>query len=281
MRNASGTIGERHALLFLYGKANLNNRISNKSGAVPLFVALLAVQQPVGAADAYYHLPVSSLTLPEGAWPSATENLEWRRWRIAQAMQPDAVIDGDGEAYLMGYSSVPWMTAPDRSSERTISLRAPETNPNVTGRVFVPKNDFSGMVPIAFKVPQGQTIPETRQKFLEATESHYRQLVDRNIAAAAWFRHQADSAAKGSNTRSAPGLPTRLSRTDESEWENTFDLFTGGRALSENLQLDRVLPATRGSGETVAITNLAANLGLSFENHGLSAGAVLDRGPAK
>jgi hypothetical protein len=241
---------------FCKRKANVT-MISMKAGLVSL-CAILAAHQTVAAADAYYHLPVASLTLTQGSWPANTEGVDWRHWQKAAAMQPYAVLNGDGEAYLAGYASVPWEAAGDRSRERTISLRAPE-NKEVTGQLFVPKNDFSGMVQLAFKVSAAEPKPEAKQKFLEARESYYRQLLDRNIPGAAWFRHQADVAAKerGTNAPRTTGPQTRFNRFNESDLENTFDLFTGGRALSENLQLDRALPAAGAAGESVAITNLS------------------------
>lgn len=228
-----------------------------KSRLVLFCAAMLLVHQTGAAADAYYHLPVSSLTLTQGSWPSNTGSVDWRQWQKAAAMQPYAVLDGNGEAYLTGYGSLPWEAADDRSRERTISLRIPE-NKEITGQLFVPKPDFSGMVQVVFKVAASESRPEARQKFLEARESHYRQLLDRNIPGAAWFRHRADLDAKerGTNAQGTPGPRTRFNRADASDLEDTFDLFTGGRAMSENLQLDRVLPAATAAGETVAITNL-------------------------
>jgi len=59
------------------------------------------------AQDAYYHVPLSSLTLVEGKLPA---NLEWSgsAWRMAEALQPYAVLDGDGEAFLSGEAQRPW-----------------------------------------------------------------------------------------------------------------------------------------------------------------------------
>ena len=40
------------------------------------------------------------------------------------------------------------------------------------------------------------------------------------------------------------------------DWEDTFALLNGGRAVSENLQLDRILPTTRVDMLTVALDSL-------------------------
>ena len=58
---------------------------------------------------------------------------------------------------------------------------------------------------------------------------------------------------KGQRTRSGSSSP----RSNQSnELEQTYSLFSGGRAISENLQLDRPLPAARNAGrDTVRRTS--------------------------
>jgi hypothetical protein len=220
--------------------------------------ALMALHQTANAADAFYHVPTSSLTLTEGVWPKRDADLAWRRMQTAHAMQPYVALDGGGEAYLTGYGSIPWTIPGGRTVEQAIFIRAPEKK-EVTGHLFVPKTDLSGMVDLRFKVQPTESKPEAPEKFFEAKESHYQQLLNRGIPGAAWFRHQAKEAAqaRGTNHPSPAQFPGAFNRLRASELEDTFDLFTGGRALSENLQLDRALPATTNAVESVAITNLA------------------------
>src|SRR6202035_5319556 len=73
---------------------------------------------------------------------------------------------------------------------------------------------------------------------------------------AAWFRHQARVARQPQNKiTDQPDSPiVRPNRIDN--LENTFDLFSGGRAISENLQLDRVLQRIGKKEETVALDTL-------------------------
>ena len=63
---------------------------------------------------------------------------------------------------------------------------------------------------------------------------HYAQLVRMGFAGRAWFRHQAGSPPADNEQ---PGNR----RPNEFELQRTFALFSGGRAVSENLQLDREL----------------------------------------
>src|SRR5215472_10341761 len=51
--------------------------------------------------DAYYSIPLRSLTLSEG---KLEDNYEWgrRSWQIAETLQPYTIMDGDAEAYIAG-----------------------------------------------------------------------------------------------------------------------------------------------------------------------------------
>jgi hypothetical protein len=221
---------------------------------------LLATQFFATAEDAYFQLPVSELKLTEGSLPVQGRSWAGRRWQLLPAIQAYAVLDGPGEVYVQTAGNMPWM--PRSAEAAAIAIRAPR-NTEITGRLFVPQADLNGMVQLKFKVAPAETKPDAKGKFFEAKLAHYQRLGGRNIPGTAWFRHQALAAAKelGRETNSgidvATGLPFGTPPWRESQLEDTYDLFTGGRALSENLQLDRVLPSTKSAEETVAITNLA------------------------
>ena len=222
------------------------------------FCVAALLLRTAAAGDAYYNLPVSLLTLTEGTLPSNTVLGNSRRWRMMSAIQPYAALDGEGEAYVSGNNATPWMSNPGESPKQTISIRAPE-NQAITGRLFVVKNDLGGMVQVRFKISPTEAKPGARQAFLTAKEQFYRGLLNRNIAGAAWFRHQLEMIAKERGTnqspRNNPGM--NWNRTRPPEFEDTFNLFTGGRALSENLQLDRAMAVRNGTnGGGVALTNL-------------------------
>ncbi|HKQ38869.1 MAG TPA: hypothetical protein VJ063_12380, partial [Verrucomicrobiae bacterium] len=75
----------------------------------------------------------------------------------------------------------------------------------------------------------------------------YAELAQLGIPGAAWFRHQGGQR----NQNNRRGTMNR------SDFEGTFELFSGGRAISENLQLDRDLRAVVGSAEsTVDVASL-------------------------
>ena len=176
---------------------------SNRLRSLCLCIVTLWLQDAC-ANDAYYSLPVSSLTFTDGALPPNPTRGNWRRWQTLSAIQPYAVLDGEGEAYLGGNWTATWSPNPVDSAGRTLSVRAPE-NKEVTGRLFVLKEDSSGMIPLRFRIPAADTKPDARRAFLDAKEQYYRGLLNRNIAGGAWFRHQLELIAKERGAKQPAG----------------------------------------------------------------------------
>jgi hypothetical protein len=222
-----------------------------------LLAALLLFSGSISwAEDSYYHVPLNSLTLTEGSFPTRPD---WNvpNWEKAEAMEPYAVLDGDGEVYLSGEPLRPW--SPPNQPPPVIAFKISKGSP-LTGRLFMPKSDLSGMVALKFKVDASQEKTDSKQEFFKAKENFYRRLRERNLPGAAWFRHQETEAAKAHDSKPTPGMPggfnPRRGRAWEDNYDPTYDLFSGGRALSENLQLDRVMAPTSTNGTLVALTNL-------------------------
>ena len=197
------------------------------------FVALLV--PPAEAKDAYYHLPLKDLDLVEGKLPPPPP-ADWRVVAQGLALRPHAVVDGAGEAYVVSAAHGEW----------ALAVRVPTAPRDLAGTVFVPTPEADKLVRLRFNVPAsaGATGAEAGAVFLREKQLHYESLVAERIPGAAWFRHQARQARQalaggaravdlGAGQR-APDRPDTL--------EDTYALFTGGRALSENLQLDRLLP---------------------------------------
>src|SRR2546426_176884 len=135
-----------------------------------LFAALTMTLIPSAlfAEDAYYHLPINSLNFTEGALPARGEPANYRHWQTWPALQPYAVLDGGGEVYLDGESFTPW-TPGDRQNH-SIAIRALQGK-DVTGRLFVPKPDGSGMTLLKFKIDSAKAKAESRVEFLKAKEN--------------------------------------------------------------------------------------------------------------
>ena len=152
--------------------------IFRKIALASTFIALLA--QPGFTEESYYHVPITSLTLVEGTLPARPELSNSRRWQSVPAFQPYAILDSAGEVYIGGESLRPWNLPNSLYENAIIAIRA-EKGKDVTGRLFVPKADFSGMAALKFKVAAENAKAESRVEFLKAKENHYRRLLDRSV----------------------------------------------------------------------------------------------------
>ncbi len=229
-----------------------------KSRPFWLCITMLTLQQINFAADVYYSVPISSLTLTEGSLPTYGSEDGTKNWQLMDALPTYAVLDSEGEVYI-GNNLAPWRRGTSGAATGTIFVRAADNN-GVTGRLLIPKADFSGLTQVRFKISPDAAKPAATNDFFAAKDQYYRDLLNQNIPGAAWFRYQAEIAAKarGTNGNSPENFNRGFNRANASELQNSFNLFTGGRAMSENLQLDRVLMMNGGnnSATTVALTNL-------------------------
>ncbi|MBN1394387.1 MAG: hypothetical protein JW959_05145 [Pirellulales bacterium] len=242
------------------------------------------------AGDAYYDVPIRELKLTEGELPSRETINQWRPYDERErllAMWPYVVLDGPGEAYVVGrgtprdtwyapylpelspstYTGPPPAPAPagaappppqatvvPPSAGTGIYILAPEGK-EVTGRLYVPNADLTGMIALKFAVPASAAKAESKPPFLWAKMSHYESLRNRDIPGGAWFRHQANSIQRRqpAEGRASSWPATRFNRDDIGQ---TYELFAGGRALSENLQLDRALPEQQANETPVKLDTL-------------------------
>lgn len=87
----------------------------------------------------------------------------------------------------------------------------------------------------------------SREEFEEIRKAHYlRLLQDPRLPGAAWFKHHAKS-----------GNPNNRFARRRNDLDQTFSMFTGGRAIAENLALDRELLVSAGpDAERVALTEI-------------------------
>lgn len=231
------------------------------------------------AEDAYYEMPIRELKLTEGELPVRKDDFQWRPYTQSErlrAMWPYAVLDCPGKVYVVGrgerrdtwYSPydgnasqsvlVPVNTPESTARQGTqVFIQAPEGK-KVTGRLYVPNEELTEMVALKFAVPASAAKAESKMPFLWAKKAYYERLQRRDLPGGAWFRHQADSAGNAlnlkPNTRTAPSTRATFNRNDD--LSRTYELFTGGRAISENLQLDRALPTLGPSQNPVKLNSL-------------------------
>lgn len=235
-----------------------------------LAVALSAVgvlSLLIGAAraaddDAYYCVSVGKLELIEGALPKAVDNPDWRNYYLrGQSLQAYAVIDGEGEAYLRYDAPTPWRTIGPGEAEAErdhLAVRAPRGR-DITGKLYLPKGDLSGMTAVKFRLPASAADADAKNRFLRIKADHYARLVGAGSPGGAWFRHQLRETrrALGERDPNEPrGVPWRGRPMLFDSPDATFELFTGGRAISENLQLDRALMSGPTNEQTVPIDSI-------------------------
>lgn len=209
-------------------------------------VALLVALAPAAAMgeDAFYQVARGELKLTDGQWPQHEQDER----RARGGMRPYAVLDQEGEVYCL----TPAMTPPNRmhwveASELVLLVRAPKGG-EVRGRLFVPNEKRDGMVPLSFVISPDAARAEAQPRFHEAKFVHYQDLLTRDVPGGAWWRHRAQEAAAALGDE-AREIRERLPRRPQRDLDDTFALFTGGRAVSENLQLDRALRLRPAPGE--------------------------------
>lgn len=224
-----------------------------------MFALIFALSIGTGTAlladDAYYWLPTAQVMIVDGELPD--------RWRPANFhthhhFQPYAVLEGAGEAYVRADDQQ--NVAPETVR---IAIRCP-TDSMVAGTLYWPSRVEDGkphdqLLRLRFQVPATSADPKYRPNFLEAKRAHYERLLSTDLPGSAWFRHQVDLARRELGQRhdtSSTMAMRRFFGRRGNQVEDTFALVSGGRALSENLQLDRVLPTTESSVGTIDIDTI-------------------------
>lgn len=210
-------------------------------------VALLLVAfvgAPALGQDAYYRLTGTELAAGGAAeWP-ASENPPNSRWSPVEWLRAYAALEGGGEAYVMRAAeevggAPEWWQREWPAGETILVARAPQGR-GVAGRLFVPDPATGRLTAVRFSVPADRASAGARRAFFLAKALHYERLQSGGYAGAAWFRRQA-AEARRELANGGEVLPLAAG-ADGRQLDDTYDLFTGGRAVSENLQLHRELP---------------------------------------
>lgn len=235
----------------------------------PLCVALLLTGVARGE-DSYYAVSLSKLKITEGELPEQTYRDMLGNF-ASQWHHSFAVLDGEGEAYLdVGSSQFERPTGTvQRSSDRhkprllttdsegkmltidipVLAIRVPHQN-EVSGQLYFARNSAKDEVHrVRFTLAADKAKAESRDAFLAAKIFYCEKRSSQNTPGAAWFRAQALEARRILEKRGrvddvlATPAPERPEGRSSAETE--FDVFSGGRAISENLQLDRLLRPTK------------------------------------
>lgn len=170
--------------------------------------------------------------LPDGVW----------RYRGARA-----VLEVPGEAYITG-GYMPWRRSTGEQGAVRIVVRAPQGK-EVTGLIFLSHdNNAESVRKFRFKMPAKFGGAQLKQEFYRHKAYYYESLLALDLPGAGWLRHQAREAGREGGLEEVPERQNdrrRFGSVMTSDLSGTFSIVSGGRAISENLQLDRVLPRSK------------------------------------
>ncbi len=228
---------------------------SLRSAVVLGVVALGAVGAPAARAqEAYFHVELENLELVDESPDSAQDGPSSRFAPNGLDIRNlgRVLLDGSGDAWLTPDTARGF--GPELTGV-TLSVRAPLSEVPVTGRVFGPGTGWRGYRTLRFTLDESLASDDHREAVLRAEADHYERLLRSNSAGAAWFRHRANAArAKlGEEAResAAAQRPPRPNEIDDA-----YELFSGGRAISENLQLDRVWQSDDAGERTIDVDSI-------------------------
>lgn len=214
--------------------------------ATLLLITLLA---PAFAADVFYDVPLGDLKLAQGSkWPGGAPP------QNAWGQTLHASVDAPAEAYVVQA----WQGA---GNITRLAVRVPQGQ-KVSGIVAIPAPSQRNAAPAEIPVlvhftidPAGTSEAPTRTAFYRAKEVYYTDLLQQGIPGAAWFRHQANLARQELGEKQ-PAIDQAWQRGGGRVEDNMYDLFSGGRAVAENLQLDRALMVRGDAKDDVKVDSI-------------------------
>ncbi len=208
----------------------------------------------VGLAVSLSHAQPVYLTLPATEIPfTEGDRAGLEGWWSPQHVW--AAIDGPGEVYFRTQHFR--ANTGDRMPPELL-LALPQAR-EVSGTLFMLAPGDEPGRQLKFVIPADRFVSDddARQRFQLGKAIYYELLHAQQLPGSAWFRHQADQAmqevpAEQRPIRNAPRNEWMI----QSEEDSTLALFTGGRAVAENLALDRALPTPKDEDATVPLDSL-------------------------
>jgi len=204
------------------------------------------------AEEVFYEIPIKELKITEGQIEHAPF------YEIPEAI---VRLDGDGEGY---YIADHW-SYPGNTHKESLVVRVSKTR-DVTGWLAIMPTDWNkGVYSARFEIPSGQASEKARDAFYGAKAEYYDRLVQRGVAGGAWFRHEADRVREVLGKKAAENAPGPRGPRRQMQLDDTYELFSGGRAISENLQLDRALLSSPQDKNALKPVDLASVPGVTIK----------------
>jgi len=216
----------------------------------------------------YLSIPFDELQILEGAIPTLDRKNVWRlRRKLGQAgfVIPYVSLDQKIEAYFFCEES-------DKSysilgikhclRNRKLTVKVPVTESRkleISGRLVLPKKSFTELVSVKFDYPDSKikalskrsAQKISKEEFQKARNHYYGRLISLQVPGLPWFRGKIDQP----NFQNVLNQ-RRPGRIDSRTNNDLFDMFTGAKAIGENLQLDRILPFDDQTESTVELSSL-------------------------
>lgn len=207
--------------------------------------------------ESYFRISVEKLkTIAVPPPPPAAEAPGWR----FNDLSPRVILDGPGQGFCVNPNGLerPWIHDQNLPDDAVVDIRVPAGG-DVTGRLLLPKTDAAGVTVIPFKLAAADAAADGKKPFYTDLMTYDLALVSRGTPGGAWFRHEAQLAAERAGIKPNEQRTTPRFSPDQADdrLDESCQLFSGGRALSENLQLDRALMNAGAGGPAVDVNSLA------------------------
>ncbi len=212
--------------------------------ALVSFLALAPAQEGAAPVSAPSDLvvPVKALQF-EGEEPNWSGS-GWLRSGVAATLVPRAVVEGYAATLAVeGFRGDRLQFTGIRGGD--LALEGPEPAGDLEGVLFLPNFGATAYERFEFTVPAA-AIERDELSFRIAQASRYWALAASGVPGTPWFRRRAQAFGDGIDD-----LPVRPDRVERSR-NDTFAMFTGGRALAENLALDDVVEGA-SDGESASV----------------------------
>jgi len=215
------------------------------------WLCALAVAGLQDSGPYHFRVPLEALELaPDAALP---ESVPWN-WGDNPWLLPRALLDGPGEAlYVSGADAAEHWHLPLHQLG-WLFVQSDRPGP-VTGTLLVPEMDLSHYRRVPFTIavePTGDARDLEKGEWLR-----YRRFYQAHLPGSAWFyRRMQELAQLGQNSDASVEPPLPFPDPDWSADLEVVGLFSGGRAVAENLQLERVLPPSDPDPATVPVDGI-------------------------
>lgn len=210
----------------------------------------LAWFSEVSAADGCLVVSLDQLTITSGTLePVAGQDEDQAdqdfRWR--DPLLPVVILDADHGSAVV--------------SDNTLAIKA--ATGTITGTVWLPEPHKSVLHAVRFSAEIPATTPAVEAKFSEIRGQYLMELLALGQPGGAWFRQQLPpTTTSDREDRAVNGQHAWRQRYDD---EQLYDLFSGDRALAENLQLEGGLPVVAEASEAGEMTNIDTLPGVDIE----------------